>query len=1844
VTDPRSDTSLGFLDYLADIQEEGLETDDLLAAILPLMEQTQAVHEKGQVAPLDGVERIFVARGRLWFKNSESCPPRSAKPKLAKLQEAQSKAFEVVGSVEQKTDIDEGRSEVHNRWVSEPPDGDPDRPLYLTHYTSWEHVIGHHDALTDIYSLGILMASLALGADFCSRDSLEAFVEDRHRLAVAVDGLHPAVAVMIARMTELNRHERLQDLTTIIDYLRHYRDQPDLGPVDFSQIKGFQSHQGEDRKTLILQHLRDRLFELSKRNRLVFFRPTLKTVNLTEGSVPLQMNIANIRPEQIFTWHQELEKSLSQEETISLNRYLRFEDAPWLSGALDGIRRDANRDIKEYGFAQLRLVVVFLRWHNLKDEPEQRIHSPLLLLPATIDKKKGIQDSYQLTPTSTLAEVNPALRYYLKQLYDLSLPETVDLKETSLDVFHDLLKKQIQSSEKAVELIKIARPQIDLIHAQAKKRLDRFRQRQRISGRHVRTWENIDYSYKAESFQPLGLQLFLRKVKPPALALDSILADAPRLRAPGMAASTEVVATREQYQLRQGSGDNPYRWDFDLCSLTLGNFNYQKMTLVRDYNVLLEEERDNACFEEVFSNLPLDRKEPPPSPPLSNQFLIVPSDPTQVSAIAWARTGRNLIIQGPPGTGKSQTITNLVADAVARGQKVLFVCEKRAALDVVYHRLAQSGLHRLACLIHDSQADKKPFILDLKSSYEGFLDSKSEKDWEAQCLTLAREAEEELSRLREFGEAMCAEDDSAGVPLRSLLERLIVLREAQPELDTELEEWLPPYSQWLRYGNQVKRLAEILKDLGKSYYSQLPVSSLGQAALKLENPVTSLRSLLKQGEEPLSIMEQLSTSLPFPLENLPLSEWQEVVGLSQAALYLSQHQLLDLLNSKTDQYRRYRRFQTESKVAKRKLENALRVTAHWHEKLSPVDTASALQQAQSWERSVLRFIRPAYWKLKKVLEAHYDFSAHKVPPSWSQILSELQTEHICQAAVESLEEDLYLEWDIENLQGVESSLSGFDAAMSGDSKILERFREFVLQGEPAQETVDSLAHFSTQLESLDNCLKPVLRDHHRLTQQEILAAKLELEEGLEILPDLIPCLSELVDAPPAFFKAICELEWDVETFEAGMARKSLQRRYRENRELSRFEAWILRRHGERVERAYAEWMQSNGPRILDRVRRDFLSAYALCNTPAAQLTPEQKEFKKVFNKGRRELEHEFKKTMRFKSVRALTSDSSGQVVLKLKPIWLMSPLSISDILPLEEGQFDLVIFDEASQIRLEEAVPTVYRASQLIVVGDEMQLPPSNFFSASGSDEDSISAEEEGEVVEVDLSAESFLSHSSANLPSTLLGWHYRSRHEALISYSNRAFYCGQLLTIPDQKAGFSTRGELRANRAKQAESMVDELLNRSISFHFMEHGVYEKRRNLAEAEYVARTVKALLERKTGLTIGVVAFSEAQQNEIEGALNRLAALDQTFSNRLAAEIERHEDEQFCGLFVKNLENVQGDERDIVILSICYAPDKTQKMRMNFGPINRAGGEKRLNVIFSRARQHMVVVSSITHQSITNDYNDGARCLKGFLEYSAAISAGDLMTADRVLRQVDTGPRLESKPEDTSRPVLELIQRELEQRGLCVTREVGQSSFRVDLAVRRAEATSHQVGILLDGHEHYAIEDPLERYVLRPSILRAFGWTLLEVLTKDFERDPGVVLDQIERLVNHPQAAETTTESAPEQDETRAESEPDQVVVTKPKNSPEPDGTEQMVHPASPEPSPTNEKDSPQRVHYFTYQDGKSSKFWELTIGDHEYTVRYGRIGSKGQCRTKSFDSHEETHHAAAKAMQGKMQKGYVEGP
>jgi hypothetical protein len=1177
------------------------------------------------------------------------------------------------------------------------------------------------------------------------------------------------------------------------------------------------------------------------------------------------------------------------------------------------------------------------------------------------------------------------------------------------------------------------------------------------------------------------------------------------------------------------------------------------LSLVRDYTSLLEDIPENPAYEAIFSRDPCPVEPLSEAPaPLSERFDVVPCDPTQAAAIARARAGKSNIIQGPPGTGKSQTITNLIADFVARGKRVLFVCEKRAAIDVVHQRLCSTGLNRLCCLIHDSQLDKREFVLDLKETYDEHLaeNAAPSSDPLKQRSRLIGDIDRELTALQRFHDGMGATPAQAGTTVRRLLHQAVKLRRGGPDLaagdcvsfakstpaaaeqpgcwrptdstlQAALAERLPRYAVWHEYADEVARFAETLRQIQPDgVFVNHPLRLVSPALVHEEHPVARASRSLESALRLLGRIEELLKSAgPASAVNTLESTAALRDYVAQVGGLAEQNQL-SLLERASPASERLDALRRKHQTAVGTLETAAKAAAGWKHPLSSTDAVTALEQARAFEKSWLPVFRPAWWRLRRVIRSAYDFSAHTVKPSWSRVLTWLCDELAARDAVEKLEADARREFGIdEPLVAYVDSIARLRKGTEEWPDIVQDVHQHCLKSPEAGSLIARLSELKPLLEQLDGGLAGFIQDFEEHSFTDLHREFDGIGASLHSLPEFLDCLAALEKLPPDFTGAVRRLALDLVQLEAASAERTLTQIFRADRDLDRFDGHVRDERLRRLQGAIGRWREVNAAVVCDQVRRRFLENVRIASLPAAQLESAEKAFKKRYQRGRRELEHEFGKSTRYRSIRDLTSDEPGLVVRDLKPVWLMSPLSVSDTLPLATGQFDVVIFDEASQITLEEALPSVFRATQTIVVGDRMQLPPTNFFSARRSgDEDALQIEEEsGQIVEYDLSSDSLLEHASRNLSSTMLGWHYRSRSESLISFSNAAFYQGKLLTIPEEARVLPSRGDITVMASADGAN-VDRLLDRPLSFHFLQHGVYQRRRNADEAAYIAQLVRALLIRSTGKSIGIIAFSEAQQAEIEEALARLAHDDREFRELYEAELEREENDQFLGLLVKNLENIQGDERDVVILSICYGYDANRRMLMNFGPINQSGGEKRLNVAFSRSRHHMAVVSSIRHHDITNDYNDGANCLKNYLRYADATSAGDSAAARRILNgflaaSLDSGDSASAE----SDAVVEQLAAALSQHGYRTDREVGQSNLRCDLAIFREGDEEYRLGLLVDTDAFYRQPDVLEQELLRPRLLEEFGWKIARVLTKDWHRDPqGVMNSLLKRLENRQQ--------------------------------------------------------------------------------------------------------------------------------
>ncbi|WP_298289489.1 AAA domain-containing protein [Novosphingobium sp.] len=1794
-----------------------LPADDLVHAMLGLMRQVAALHAQGRVARIALDSVVELDDGQLALSDPAGIAPAANLKAIREVQPHASSALKLVGNYRVTQDEARG-TKVDDLSVLGDDEVTITGPVYITRLRNWELELGHHDEITDVFQLGMVMAALACGLDPAEFDDVERFSLNRDNLFAIAPRLHPVIASLILEATELNRHDRATSVDELARRLDTWRDQP-VG-IEVQRVLA-QAQGVPGRRTAVLSHLRDRLFDLSRRNRLIHFRATQSSINFTDASIPLVMRIESIRADALCTWKGMFAKDLLGGKPVPLNHWLRFEDQPQIPSQLDRIIQENVRNRNEYGFSSLRLTVAFLHWHNLREAPEERISSPLLWLPVEVIRRKGVRDQYVMTCKGSVAEFNPALRHMLRQLYAIELPETVDLAETPIEAIHEAIRTQIHASEPGVRLDLQERPAIRLILQRAIQRVNHFNRRR--SGRKETISAKADFNYARDDYRPLGLALFQKFVKPDPLPQ--------RLAAGGGSAPKQQFAVAQTEALaygKAGGEGHKFAWDIDLTQVTLANFNYQKMSLVRDYNALIDTTVTQPAFDQVFSIDPRSfaSDAPPPIPP-AEQWGVVPSDATQDQAVAFARSGRSFIIQGPPGTGKSQTITNLIADFAGQGKRVLFVCEKRAALDVVFHRLGQAGLDGLATIIHDSQDDKKGFIADLRDHYErwGRTADGLEDAIAARAQTVAT-LQDQLSQIAAFEQAVGHTASDGDHPLRDLVRRAASLPAVPSGIGIAAREALPAVALWDRHRDMAARVFRAMHEIvGTPSLAAHPLARLNGQVLREDRPYATISAAADSAEAHLQRLDPLLEDAALPLTGT--STLAEALALAECAERMVATGLArtpGLLDSLSPDSRALQADLANLATLKGAEVIAASSAQGWHDPLDPADTAAALDLARAKEGSLFAFLSGPWRALKATVQARYDFAAHAVKPKIASVLALLAALHEARAkrtaASTALEQRLGTP-DLAALLDLRTQLA--DSAQGNAHLPLQA----LARSADGATALARTAQAAPTLRALEQTLAPVLQSPGALSLDALAEWLRDLRESLDDLPDLLPHLAEVHAADPAVAAMLTTLPMPLPAIEALVVDEAIARRERANPDIRRFDIDRLIAISRRAAAARDLLRDQNSVAIRATLHRKFRDNVRKSETSVTQLDSAGRAFKKVYATGRRELEHEFGKSMRYKSIRELASGDTGRVVNDLKPVWLMSPLSVSDTLPLEPDLFDVVIFDEASQIPTEDAVPALCRSRQVVIVGDEMQLPPTSFFSSAQSEEDmEVTAEEDGERVSIVLDADSLLSQAARNLPATLLAWHYRSRFEALISFSNAAFYAGELVTIPDRSL------RQRQDGAQPVQSVseeawatgVDRLLTAPITTHRMADGVYDRRANLPEARYIAGLVRELLARKSGQSIGIVAFSEAQQSEIEDALERLAAQDEAFAAALTREVEREDDGQFNGLFVKNLENVQGDERDIILMSVCYAPGPEGRMAMNFGPINQRGGEKRLNVIFSRARLHMAIVSSIPPEAITNIHNDGARALRSFLAFAEAQSAGAQDNAQAVLATLNPDAARTFDAALPPDPVRSAMAQALRAKGHEVHEHVGGASFRCDLAIVDPAGGGYALGVLLDraATADTAIE---ERFVFRPCILRAFGWRVIDVPASSWLRAKSAVIERIEQELQR-SSWDLATSSLPPAPELAPT--PDSLAPTSEASD--------SADPAGAEPA------SESSLTEYRLVAGASNKFWRVGVEGNNLIVEFGRVGTKGQRLVKTFEDPDRARREANKLTLEKTGKGYTE--
>lgn len=1072
--------------------------------------------------------------------------------------------------------------------------------------------------------------------------------------------------------------------------------------------------------------------------------------------------------------------------------------------------------------------------------------------------------------------------------------------------------------------------------------------------------------------------------------------------------------------------------------------------------------------EEPFpQNSPLIVPEKVEDRPAREDLSVVDSDSSQIAAVFSALEGNSFVLQGPPGTGKSQTITNLIAQAMGQGKTVLFVSEKRAALEVVEERLKAVGLGPFSLEVHSDKASKAEVVRQLEDPFK-YQWKKPDEDWSV--------ISEHLQKLRETLSAHVQKMHAPGPfgeTLYQVVSKLMALNQLGIRAVPQSFEKIPDARQYEELRDLLAKLAVQTKRTGIP--ARHPWHQLTNADWS-----TTFASLVQQHvSKTLSAAEAWKISrdhvVSLLAEEVPESLRHDVgeaalalgesPGVAAAMLKEPRAQIENLLSQATTHLRAHHQGAT---LIGQSFELAL---------LSEVDLPAEQKRFKRWAEAFVLF---AFLMLFFARRRLAKFAKTGLPEN-SQIVKQLQTAievNAEQKTIDSLDGELRrvfgVHWkgvatspeDLENvwkwavnfrgiLARIRESNESIAERILGIAQDDERLGEGTRTGAAVRELAVKYGTFRSELDGLnavittDTTWKNLSPDRCLEGLRVWNGAHAQLQDWCDWVRNANACeeagLGTLVNE-----LRVGNLDHEslLPTFERSVRERWWERASQEDKELRQF-------RGHEHERVIARFQD------LDRQAKDVARREIQARL-AARLpdwnAPGEMEI----------LRREFSKKTRHKPVRKLFSEVPN-VLLRLKPCVLMSPLSVARFLDPKLSLFDLVVFDEASQIPPWDSVGALARGKQAIVVGDSRQLPPTNFFTREDNDED-MDDEDQVEM-------ESILDQAVLRgMPQLTLNWHYRSRHESLIAFSNHHYYDNRLHIFPsphhnstelglkwvEVPEGFYDRGGTRANKG-EATRVV--------------------------AELVRRLEDPILSQKS---IGVVTFSMAQQKQVEDLLDvqRRARphLEKFFTHAVPEPV-----------FIKNLENVQGDERDVMLFSIGYGPDQAGRVTQNFGPLNRVGGERRLNVAVTRARELLVVFSTLRPDQIDLSRVNavGVKHLKTFLDYAARGH-------DAILEAVKLDPK-----RGFDSPFEEQVFEALTSHGWQVHKQVGVGGFFIDLAVvDPARPGAYLLGIECDGAAYHSAKTARDRDRIRQAILENLGWRIHRIWSTDWWTQQGREIDRV----------------------------------------------------------------------------------------------------------------------------------------
>lgn len=1057
-------------------------------------------------------------------------------------------------------------------------------------------------------------------------------------------------------------------------------------------------------------------------------------------------------------------------------------------------------------------------------------------------------------------------------------------------------------------------------------------------------------------------------------------------------------------------------------------------------------------------------------------FMPLPADASQITAVHASTLGGDFVLEGPPGTGKSQTIANIIAQNLALGKKVLFVSEKMAALEVVYKRLKDVGLGDFCLELHSNKANKKDVLQQLGKSWHN-RSTKTREDWERLATNL-KEVRNELNRFVKALHERC----HSGITPYEAMGRTVRFRDVHPvrlgwqgQLGADLFKSRDTYEAALQRAAELGAVWSNLSDEDKAAFADLAQTEWSMEWQR--EAVRKAKVLISQIDGLRRCLSKFVGALKIDVDPQTVGQVDNVVLLAKQVPQAAENDLSFALDSDGQQclsaLEKAISELSEYKKGKQRLSTTYSDTK--------IASAPLAEWRSAWERAQESWALVSALRRYRIRRRAAKFGSLNEKPQLGNdlpVLAELQrlAKHFEQFGIDYPTVKLW--------RGPDSDQARLEACLSSGRLVRS-----------------AVAQLASDLGRL-----PELRRH-------VYAA---FVDGRELLMPEMPVggkAAELRKTSVEFKEALSEFSKHVGMTVDEMTSLDVLLRAATGvaeRE-SRLRAWCewqlatkhVREHGlgplvaaleegeiksqdcvEALRTAYAEWVAGRlvdaRPELKDfspvkhesridryrdldeklsRLSVDYIRAKLSGGIPSPD-SPTR-------SAGYGVLAHELRKKMRHKPIRELVGEM-GPALTALTPCLMMSPLSVAQFLSADAGPlFDLVVFDEASQITVWDAIGAIARGKNAIIVGDPKQMPPTSFFDRSAEDEDDTETEDLESVLDEAL-ASSVRWHR--------LTGHYRSRHESLIAFSNHRYYDGDLVTYPSSTT-----------------------LESSVHFRKVE-GIYQRGSGRTNPEEAKAVVAEVVSRLKGAgeryqSIGVVTLNSEQQRLIDDLLDDERRKDPSLEPFFSDDMEEP-------VFVKNLETVQGDQRDVILLSVGYGPDApgANTMSMNFGPLNRKGGERRLNVAITRATTEVMVFASFDPSMIDLSRTSAAavRDLKHYIEFAerGPKALGEAIQSIGGYDQYDS--EFEHEVAD-----------QLRRRGWTVQTQIGVSKFRVDLGVVHPdEPGKFLAGIECDGATYHSLPSARDRDRVRQAILEGLGWKLCRIWSTDYFVDPRSSIDKL----------------------------------------------------------------------------------------------------------------------------------------